>query len=47
MRLEYQESTKCKYTYKYGESYQESKTYDDPYQHVCTPTTLWSTPTIR
>ena len=45
--LEYRGSTKCKYTCKYGEEYRETKTYDDPYQHVCAPsnpTTLCSTP---
>ena len=36
--LEYQGSTKykSKCIYKYGEEYQESKTYDDPYRYVCT-----------
>ena len=34
--LGYRGSTKYRYTHKYGEAYREGKTYDDPYQHVCT-----------
>ena len=34
--LDYRGSTQYKYTYRYGDAYRESKTHDDPSQHVCT-----------
>ena len=33
--LEQRGSTKYKYTYKYGEEYRESKTFEYSYQHLC------------